>query len=69
VAVGVEQAGVLIVRAWTEGRAGNRLRVRVTRVLDGRELPVTAAASIDDVCDQVRSWLETLVRSVENTPE
>jgi hypothetical protein len=61
VSVGAEQAGVLILRAWLEGRSGDRLRVRVTRVLDGRELPVTATASIDDACAQVRTWLETLV--------
>jgi hypothetical protein len=60
-AVGTEQSGILILRAWVEGRTGDRLRVRVTQVLDSRELPVTAAATIDDVCDLVRTWLEALV--------
>jgi hypothetical protein len=59
----MDRTGVLILRAWVEGRSGDRLRVRVTQVLDGQESPVTAAANADDVCDQVRRWLTALVES------
>ena len=59
----LERAGALVVRAWLERQDAAGLRARITYTVDvshpGAE--VTAAASIDEVCDKVRAWLELLV--------
>jgi hypothetical protein len=63
----MEHSGVLVVRAWVEGRRAEGLRARITcSIADGLgEDRVTAAATIDEVCDEVRVWLESLVSAAE----
>jgi hypothetical protein len=49
----------LVLRAWLE--PGALLRVRVVEIDAGRhEQPVVVTASIDQTCQAVRRWLETL---------
>jgi hypothetical protein len=57
------RTGVMIVRAWTEPSATPELRVRITETLDIDDCDSTtsAVASIDDVCSEVRRWLEAFV--------
>lgn len=54
-----DHEGMLILRAWVERESG--LRVRITRTLDGRELPVVMAADVEDACTAVREWLNNLL--------
>jgi hypothetical protein len=51
--------GVMVVRVWLEQRAAPALRARLTRTVDlaAGEQTVSAAASADDICAQVRAWL------------
>jgi hypothetical protein len=58
-----ERTGVLVVRAWVEGDTPQAFRARLTRSLDVSspgEVESTAA-SIDEVCEQVRAWLLAFV--------
>jgi hypothetical protein len=50
--------GILILRAWVEGEG---LRVRITQVIGRTERPVTAVATVNEVCETVRHWLEELI--------
>jgi hypothetical protein len=51
----------LVLRAWLESGIPPRLRARVVEVGPGpTERPVVVAASIDEACRAVRSWLENL---------
>ena len=51
----------LMIRAWLEPEAGQRLRIRMVEIDPGRsERSVIATASVDDACDTVRRWLEAL---------
>jgi hypothetical protein len=56
----LERAGALVVRVWLERADRSGLRARITRTTDVFDagMNVTSAASVDDVCDEVRSWLE-----------
>ena len=57
-----ERSGVLVIRAWIESAAPERLRVRITQILGpGEEQTETAAATIDQALALVRSWLEDLI--------
>jgi hypothetical protein len=58
-----ERARIMILRAWVEAGAHQRLRVRVTQVTHEHsgEPMFSAAATIDDVCALVRAWLEELL--------
>jgi hypothetical protein len=58
-----ERTGVLVLRAWVEANSDNGLRVRITRTTPGgtTEAVISAAATVDDVCTIVRSWLEELL--------
>lgn len=55
-----ERAGVMIVRVWIEGGSGNGLRARLTESTDlaSREQETYAAASVDEVVELVRAWVE-----------
>ena len=59
-----ERHQVMILRAWVEPGTSQGLRVRITRVSEDQpdQPEVTAMAAIDDVCDLVRGWLETLLQ-------
>jgi hypothetical protein len=59
---------LLVIRVWVEagseveaGESSKRMRARLTAIGElaerGVEPEITAAAGIDDVCDQVRRWL------------
>jgi hypothetical protein len=65
-----ERTGVLILRAWAEGNEEDGLRVRIIRSIQGDTTePVSkAAATVDDVCTVVRSWLEELLHEQEPLP-
>ena len=59
----LERAGALVVRVWLEGSDPSGLRARITYTVD-TALPggeVTAAASVDEICDKVRRWLEVFL--------
>jgi hypothetical protein len=57
-----ERADLMILRAWVEPDHAPRLRVRIIRLGPDRARPASsAAASPDDVCAAVRSWLEGLL--------
>lgn len=65
---GNERAGVLIVRAWIEDSS---LRARITAITDVTKTSSEssrAAASVDQVCDMVRSWLEELIERGQSLP-
>jgi hypothetical protein len=52
--------GVIVVRVWLEQRATPALRARLTHTVDlaAGEQRVSAAAGADDICAQVRAWLQ-----------
>ena len=54
-----ERTGLFMVRVWTEDPASG-LRARVTSVLDvaAPEQVVNTSASVDDICDRLRAWLD-----------
>jgi hypothetical protein len=59
-----ERTAVLIVRAWVEpGGRESKLRARITEFLDisSGEHSVGTAASAEEVCAAVRSWLESFL--------
>jgi hypothetical protein len=55
-----EQSDVMILRAWVEPGHSHPLRVRIMRTGAGEATPPAAsmAATVDDACRAVRSWLE-----------
>jgi hypothetical protein len=59
-----ERRGVLVLRAWVEGDGERRLRVRITRTIEGRttESVTSASATVEGVCTVVRAWLEDLLQ-------
>jgi hypothetical protein len=54
-----EGTGILIMRAWVNGSMGP-LRIRLVRIVAGRELPMMTTSSIDEACEGVRLWLDEL---------
>ena len=54
-----DRTGVLVIRVWLESpttSCGLRARlIRTSDVMTG-ELETTVAATVNDVCDQVRTW-------------
>lgn len=58
----------LVLRAWLEQGAGQRLRVRAVEIDPGlSERPVVITASIDEACQAVRRWLESQAREASGT--
>jgi hypothetical protein len=61
------RTGVLVIRVWLESPASCGLRARLTRtsnvMIEERE--TTVAATVDDVCDQVRTWLESFLADAD----
>lgn len=57
------RTALLLVHAWVERQPNAQLRARITRTEDIRtpELATTAVASIEEVCEIVRIWLEELL--------
>jgi hypothetical protein len=58
--IGPEPVGVLVLRAWIEGNHSDGLRVRILKLTDaesGGEPEQMAAATIEQACEIVRTWL------------
>jgi hypothetical protein len=54
--------GKLVLSAWVEVGHSNPLRVRITMVGGSEENDrVMTASTIDEVCAEVRGWLEVLL--------
>jgi hypothetical protein len=55
------RTGILLVRVWLEGDRTSGLRARIVRMLDVErgETLESVAGSVDEVCDVVRTWLES----------
>jgi hypothetical protein len=60
-----ERTGVLVVRIWIEApfRPGESLRARITsrEDVDADDTDTAAAASVDQVVEIVRDWLDRFV--------
>jgi hypothetical protein len=51
----------LVLRAWLEPDVSPCLRIRMVEIEPGlSERPVIVTASVEDACEAVRRWLETL---------
>ncbi|MFE9061180.1 hypothetical protein [Streptomyces violaceusniger] len=59
--------GILIVRVWYEPGQTPALRARLLVVNSAQQAPAvySAAAGLDDVCEQVREWLQNWSLSME----
>jgi hypothetical protein len=55
-----EPAAILVMRAWTEGEDALRVRVLELCELRSESRTLGVAATVDDACEIVRSWLESL---------
>lgn len=55
-----DRTGILIVHVWRESRSRTGLRARITQTSDTRQpgMATSTAASPDDVCSVVRTWVE-----------
>ena len=62
-----ERTGILILRAWADGPRPQRLRARITQVVDGHERPRASAATVDATCAIVGAWLTDLLDSDDGT--
>jgi hypothetical protein len=65
----LERAGALVVRVWLESSGPEGLRARITYTVD-TALPgaeVTAAKSVDEICDKVRTWLEIFLADLPSS--
>jgi hypothetical protein len=60
--------GTLIIRVWLEPGQTPALRSRLLVVDNARQAPVVyaTAAGLDDVCEQVRGWLQKWIESQES---
>jgi hypothetical protein len=67
----LNHSGVLVVRAWVEGAAACTFRARISGYQGASpyEQPVATAASVDELCNAVRLWLEELLRAAEGAAE
>lgn len=59
----IGRSAVAVIRAWTEGKRGERLVIRISTVDDLRnsERRIAAAANIDEATGIVRRWLQAFV--------
>ena len=59
----------LLLRAWVEPGVPPRLRVRLLELLPGRDpRPLAVTASVDEACQAVRGWLESLRGPASSPP-
>lgn len=65
-----DRTAILVVRLWVEPSADG-LRARITRTLDaaGVEQAMSTAATPDDICAAVRSWVDAFVTGHEALAE
>lgn len=56
----IDRGGFLLVRLWMEGEESDRLRARLTYRPDAaaHEEVVANAATVEQVCDVVRAWVD-----------
>ncbi|AQA15903.1 hypothetical protein BV401_01840 [Streptomyces malaysiensis subsp. malaysiensis] len=61
------RTGVLILRVWWEPEQTPALRARLLVAINPQQAPAvySVAAGLDDVCDQVRAWLQEWSRNME----
>jgi hypothetical protein len=57
-----QHGGVLVLRAWVRPHRPGGLCIRVITVVDRKETPTVAVATVDEACAIVRRWLEELTR-------
>ena len=62
-----DRTGVLVIRVWLESPTSCGLRARLIRTSDviSGECETTMAATVDDLCDQVRTWLESFLAGAD----
>lgn len=60
---GTERSAVLILRVLLNEQPAGGLHARLTRSLDisTRDHDIQTAASVDEICEGVRSWLEAFI--------
>ncbi len=63
-----EAANVLILRAWIEPSRPDGVRVRATRVVHGRELPLITVTSIPAAAAVIEYWLEGVLAGRTDEP-
>lgn len=65
-----ETTGVLIIRVWIEGDDDHPVRARLTGLLDveGDEEWISQAATVDDILDQARQWLDIFAAGPRQSP-
>lgn len=56
-----EPFGALLISAWVEVGSATPLHARITGAQGSAEQVATTVATIDEVCDTVRAWLEELI--------
>ena len=58
-----DRTGVFVVRLWIEPNHEAGLRARITQTIDTRvpERSVAIAASADDICAVIKSWVDDFV--------
>ncbi|MFF7146230.1 hypothetical protein ACFZB5_34495 [Streptomyces nodosus] len=63
--------GVLVVRVWCVPGHTPALRARLLVVNSPEQAPAeyAAAAGLDDICEQVRRWLQTWSPNMQAPPE
>jgi hypothetical protein len=60
----VGRSGVLVLSAWTDGDDLCSLRARLfaaSATVDGEQRVTWAAAGLNEIADQVRLWLQSLI--------
>jgi hypothetical protein len=67
----VERVGILVIRVWVEKNSVSGLRARITRTVDiaTHDEVVTAAATVDEICAEVRSWLHEFHTTSPRRPQ
>jgi len=57
-----EPSGIILLRAWVEGRSPEGLRVRVIRVRHSGTTSISSAGTVEATCEIVANWLNELLR-------
>jgi hypothetical protein len=63
----IDHTGTLVIRVWLEDGRTSGLRARITRTVGvrPRDEVVTTAASVDEISDDVRAWLDSFLTAEE----
>jgi hypothetical protein len=57
-----EGGAVLVVRAWVEPEEPREIRARILTHVEGRDVTIATARSIEEVCAVVERWLRQVQR-------